>query len=188
MNTILHIKNMVCPRCIMAVRQCLVGLKLQPVSVELGTVVLTQNPDPQTLDELRTRLQALGFELLDNPRTQLVEQIKNIVIELVHYRKEPLKTNLSQYLSDRLHRDYSQLSKLFSETTGTTIEKYLIAQKIERTKELLVYDELSLNQIADQLGYSSAAYLSAQFKQVTGLTPSHFKQLKENKRKPLDKI
>lgn len=184
----LHIKNMVCPRCIMAVRQCLERLGLHPLSVELGTAVL-----PEPLDEDRRRLvakalQALGFELLDDPRARLVEQIKTAVIDLVHYRDSQPKANLSGYLSDHLHRDYSALSKLFSETTGTTIERYFIAQKIERAKELLVYDELTLNEIADRLGYSSAAYLSAQFKQVTGLTPSHFKRLKENKRRGLDEI
>ena len=168
----LHIKNMVCPRCIMAVRQCLERLGLHPLSVELGTAVL-----PEPLDEDRRRLvakalQALGFELLDDPRARLVEQIKTAVIDLVHYRDSQPKANLSGYLSDH----------------GTTIERYFIAQKIERAKELLVYDELTLNEIADRLGYSSAAYLSAQFKQVTGLTPSHFKRLKENKRRGLDEI
>lgn len=184
----LHIKNMVCPRCIMAVRGSLESLDLHPREVELGTAIL----DEELTDDLRRRiaqvLTPLGFELLDNPRSLLVEQIKNLVIDLVHYRPEPLRENLSTYLSGKLHRDYSLLSKLFSETTGTTIEKYFIAQKIERAKELLVYDELSLAEIADQLGYSNTAYLSTQFKQVTGLTPGHFKKLKENKRKGLNEV
>lgn len=187
-TNLLHIKNMVCPRCIMAVRQCLESLGLHPQSVELGTAVLTE---PLT-DELRRRiaetLTPLGFELIDDRRSQLIEQIKTTIIQLVHYRNEPIKVNLSDYLSSRLHREYSALSKLFSETTGITIEKYFIAQKIERAKELLVYDELTLNEIADLLGYSSAAYLSAQFKNVTGLTPSHFKRLKEHRRLSLDKL
>lgn len=187
-GNVLCIKNMVCPRCIMAVRQCLETLNLHPQSVELGMVLMEE---PLT-DELRHRigeaLAPLGFELLDKPGAQLVEQIKIILIDLVHYHNEPLKSNLSQYLADKLHRDYSSLSKLFSETTGTTIEKYFIAQKIERVKELIVYGELSLNEIADRLGYSSVAYLSSQFKSVTGLTPGYFKRLKENRRKALDEI
>ena len=184
----LHIKNMVCPRCIMAVRQCLERLGLRPLSVELGTAVLPEPLDEDCRHLVAEALQTLGFELLDDPRAWLVEQIKTAVIDLVHYRDGQPKANLSGYLSTKLHRDYSALSKLFSETTGTTIERYFIAQKIERAKELLVYDKLTLNEIADRLGYSSAAYLSAQFKQVTGLTPSHFKRLKENKRRGLDEI
>lgn len=184
----LHIKNMVCPRCIMAVRQCLENLGMPPQSVELGTAVLSEPMDEDKRRQVAEALQALGFELIDDRRSQLIEQIKTTVIDLVHYHDKRLKSNLSDYLSAKLHRDYSALSKLFSETTGTTIEKYFIAQKIERAKELLVYDELTLNEIADLLGYSSAAYLSTQFKQMTGLTPSHFKQLKENKRKSLDQV
>lgn len=184
----LHIKNMVCNRCIMVVKSQLETLGLHPISVELGIAVL---PDKIT-DEIRHRvkesLEPYGFELIDNRKTQLIEQIKSIIIELVHYNETGLKVNLSDYLASKLGRDYNSLSKLFSEVTNTTIEKYLIAQKIERAKELLVYGELSLNEIADKLNYSSAAYLSSQFKSVTGLTPSHFKQVKENKRKPLDEV
>lgn len=184
----LHIKNMVCPRCIMAVRQCLENLGMPPQSVELGTAVLSEPLDEDKRRQVAEALQALGFELIDDRRSQLIEQIKTTVIDLVHYHDKAPKSNLSDYLSAKLNREYSALSKLFSETTGTTIEKYFIAQKIERAKELLVYDELTLNEIADLLGYSSAAYLSTQFKQMTGLTPSHFKQLKENKRKSLDQV
>lgn len=184
----LRIKNMVCPRCIAAVRQCLSGLGVAPLVVELGEATVPAPLDDGLRRRIGEELEKLGFELLDNPRAKVVEQIKNAVVQLVHYREEPLSVNLSQYLSDHLHRDYSQLSKLFSETTGTTIEKYFIAQKIERAKELLVYGELTLTEIADRLGYSSAAYLSTQFKQVTGLTPSYFRRLKENERKGLDEI
>lgn len=187
-ESVLHIKNMVCPRCIMAVRQCLENLGLHPQSVELGTVLLEEPLTDELHHRIEKALAPLGFELLDNPRAQLVEQIKTLLIDWVHYHNEPPKSNLSQYLADQLHRDYSFLSKLFSETTGTTIEKYFIAQKIERAKELIVYGELSLNEIADKLGYSSVAYLSSQFKSVTGLTPSYFKKLKENRRKALDEI
>ena len=187
-GNVLHIKNMVCPRCIMAVTNCLEGLGVHPLSVELGSASLEEPLDEETRRRIKEALTPLGFELLDNPQAQLVEQVKTALIALVHYNKEPLRTNLSRYLADRLHTDYSSLSKLFSETTGTTIEKYFIAQKIERAKELIVYGELTLNEIADQLGYSSAAYLSSQFKSVTGLTPTHFKLLKENRRKALDEL
>lgn len=186
--TTLYIKNMVCNRCIMAVRSQLEDLGLQPVSVELGIVVLPGKLTEESYRAIKASLEPLGFELLDDKKSQLTEQIKDAIIQLVHYSDSNLKVNLSDYLVEKFHRDYGSMSKLFSETTQTTIEKYLIAQKIERAKELLVYGELSLNEIADQLNYSSAAYLSAQFKSVTGLTPSYFRKIKENKRKPLDKV
>ena len=184
----LHIKNMVCHRCILAVDHALRTLGLHPLSVELGIAVTAEELTPDLRLQVKAALEALEFELIDDRRSQLIEQIKTTVIDLVHYHDKAPKSNLSDYLSAKLNREYSALSKLFSETTGTTIEKYFIAQKLERAKELLVYDELTLNEIADLLGYSSAAYLSTQFKQVTGLTPSHFKQLKGNKRKSLDQV
>lgn len=187
-GTTLSIKNMVCPRCIMAVEQVLARLGLTPLHVELGKAVVRETPDEAMLARLRTELEALGFELLDDRRMQLIEQVRNAVIELVHYRDSELRTNLSDYLTARLHHDYSALSKLFSEVTGTTIEKYFIAQKIERVKELLVYDELSLGEIAARLNYSSTAHLSAQFKSVTGMTPTRFKQEKRNLRRTLDSV
>ena len=173
----LHIKNMVCNRCIMVVKSQLEQLGLHPLSVELGIAVLPDAVSDETYQRVKASLETFGVEL-----------IKDAIIELVHYDDNGLKTNLSDYLASKLHRDYSALSKLFSETTNTTIEKYLIAQKIERAKELLMYGELSLNEIADILNYSSVSYLSAQFKHVTGMTPSHFKKIKGNKRKPLDEI
>ena len=188
MTTTLYIKNMVCPRCIRAVTDCLTRQGLHPLSVELGIAVIQEEVDDTLRTRLRQDLEAEGFELLENPRTRLTEQIKDAIIQWVHYRQEAPPTNLSQYLSELLHKDYSTLSKLFSEETGNTIEKYTIAQKIERAKELLTYGELSLNEIADRLGYSSAAYLSSQFKQVTGLTPSAYKRAKEGKRKGLDEL
>ncbi|ADV43211.1 AraC family transcriptional regulator [Bacteroides helcogenes] len=187
-ENILHIKNMVCGRCIMAVKSRLEQLGLHPLSVELGIAVLPGKVTEEVHQAVKKSLEPLGFELIDDKRSQTIERIKDAVIELVHYNDNGLKVNLSDYLSDKLNRDYGSLSKLFSEITNTTIEKYLIAQKIERAKELLVYGELSLNEIADKLNYSSASYLSAQFKSVTGLTPSYFKKLKENKRKPLDEV
>lgn len=187
-GTTLYIKNMVCDRCIMVVRELLNQLGFTVQSVELGKAVVAEEPDAAQREKLRGELQALGFELLDDKRMQLVEQMRNAIIELVHYQQNQLKVNLSQFLSDKFHHDYSFLSKLFSEETGTTIEKYLIAQKIERVKELLMYGELSLSEIALTMNYSSVAHLSTQFKNVTGMTPSAFKQQKVQLRKPLDKV
>ncbi|MCR6504932.1 AraC family transcriptional regulator [Bacteroides sp. KH569_7] len=184
----LHIKNMVCNRCIMVVKSQLESLGLQPESVELGIAILPEKVTDKVYQTVKDALEPLGFELIDDKKSQMTELIKNAIIELVHYHDNKLKVNLSDYLASRFHRDYSTLSKFFSEATNTTIEKYLIAQKIERVKELLVYGELSLNEIADKLNYSSTAYLSSQFKNVTGLTPSHFKKMKENKRKSLDEV
>ncbi|WP_296124313.1 AraC family transcriptional regulator [uncultured Bacteroides sp.] len=184
----LHIKNMVCNRCIMVVKDLLKSLGLQPTSVELGIAVLPDKVTDEVYQAVKEALEPFGFELIDDRKSQVVEHIKDTIIELVHYNDNELKVNLSDYLASKFNRDYSALSKLFSEVTNTTIEKYLIAQKIERAKELLIYGELSLNEIADKLNYSSAAYLSSQFKSVTGLTPSHFKKIKENKRKPLDEV
>lgn len=187
-ENILHIKNMVCNRCIMVVEDQLKRLGLQPLSVELGVAILQTQVTDEVYHSVKEALEPFGFELMDDKKSQVIEQIKDAIIELVHYKDSDLKVNLSDHLASKLNRDYSSLSKLFSEVTNTTIEKYLIAQKIERAKELLVYGELSLNEIADKLNYSSAAYLSSQFKSVTGLTPSHFKKIKENKRKPLDEV
>ena len=133
-------------------------------------------------------LEAYGFELIDDKRMRIIEQIKVAVIELVHYNDNSSKTNLSDYLTDKCHHDYSFLSKLFSEVNGISIERYYIIQKIERIKELLVYDELSISEIADKLNYSSAAHLSTQFRNMTGISPSQFKRLKGHKLKPLDEV
>ena len=187
-GTTFYIKNMVCNRCIMAVEHVLARLCLTPLHVELGKAVVQEEPGEAMRARLRTELEKLGFELLDDRRMQLIEQVRTAIVELVHYRDNDLRVNLSDYLTSRLHHDYSALSRLFSEVTGTTIEKYFIAQKIERVKELLVYDELSLGEIADKLNYSSTAHLSAQFKSVTGMTPSRFKQEKRNLRRALDSI
>jgi len=184
----LYIKNMVCNRCIMVVKSELEKLDIQPLSVKLGDVVLSNSIDDKKKEELSQVLESLGFALIDDKRGRLIEQVKNSIIELVHYNDNDLKVNLSDYISEKLHHDYNYISNLFSEIEGTTIEKYFIAQKIEKVKELLVYDELTLNEIAFKLNYSSVAHLSSQFKKVTGLTPSHFKQIKTNKRKPLDEV
>ena len=186
--TTLFIKNMVCNRCIMVVQNELDKLGLAVKNIKLGEVTLDKEPTAEEKDKLDKALVLLGFELIDDKKSRIIEKIKNIIIELVHHQNNDAKTNLSDVLSSQLHHDYNYLSNLFSEIEGTTIEKYFIAQKIEKVKELLVYDELSLSEIAFRLNYSSVAYLSNQFKKVTGLTPSHFKQIKEDKRKPLDKV
>jgi AraC family transcriptional regulator len=185
----LYIKNMVCDRCILVVRQQLDQLGLQYKNVQLGEVELATPVTPDQLQRLQELLLGLGFELLDDKKSTLVEKIKNAIIQLIHGTDEAiLTTKLSVLLEEKMHVDYHYLTTLFSSIEGITIEKYAILQRIEKAKELLMYDELSLSEIADKLGYSSVQHLSQQFKKITGLTPSHFKQLKENKRTPLDKV
>lgn len=184
----LYIKNMVCNRCILVVQQELQKLGIDSSQVSLGEVETTAGIPGQQLEALRNNLGALGFELLDKSKQQLIEKVKNIIIQKVHHSAQEEQHNLSHILSQSLHKDYSYLSSLFSEVEGITIEKYVINQKIEKVKELIIYDELSLSEIAYKLGYSSVAHLSNQFKKVTGLTPTHFKQVGRNKRKPLDQI
>lgn len=168
----LYIKNMVCDRCIMAVRAVLTRCcGIEPLAVELGEVRLPRPLTEPEHETLRRELEDLGFELLEDRRQQLVARLRGAVIELVRHPEGVRRERLSDWLVRRLGHDYDSLSRLFSEVTGTTLEKYLIAQKIEYAKELLIYDELSLAEIADRLGYSSGAYLSAQFKSVTGMTP-----------------
>lgn len=184
----LYIKNMVCNRCILVVQQELQKLNIESCKVTLGKVETNAMLPKEKVAELSNNLAALGFELLDNSKQQLIEKIKNIIINEVHHSEEESPYNFSEILSKTLHKDYSYLSSLFSEVEGVTIEKYIIHQKIEKVKELIIYDELNLSEIAYKLGYSSVAHLSNQFKKVTGLTPSHFKQVGQNKRKPLDKV
>ena len=185
---ILFIKNMVCNRCIMVVQNELDKFDLEVKNIRLGEVILDKEPTTEEKDKLEKALILLGFEVIDDRKSLIIEKIKNIIIDLVHHQDNDTKKNLSDILSSKLHHDYNYLSNLFSEIEGTTIEKYFIAQKIEKVKELLVYDELSLSEIAFRLNYSSVAYLSNQFKKVTGLTTSYFKQIREDKRKPLDKV
>lgn len=188
-TTVLHIKNMVCPRCIKMVRQVLEHKGQEVMDIALGNVTLKGVLNNTQTESIAKALQEEGFVLLDDRKLQVVEGIKNIIVETVHYGElDELNENFSTLLSQRMQKDYHLLSKLFSEIENTTIEQYIIQQKIERVKELLVYNELTLSEIAYKLGYSSVAHLSGQFKKVTGLTPSQFKQLKEDKRTPLDKI
>ena len=186
--SILFIKNMVCNRCIMVVQNELEKLGLDFTNIKLGEVRLTKELSSNERNLLEEVLVPLGFEIIDDKKSRIIEKIKNIIIDLVHHQDNNTKNNLSDILSEKINHDYNYLSNLFSEVEGTTIEKYFIAQKVEKIKELLVYDELSLSEIAIRLNYSSVAYLSNQFKKVTGLTPSHFKQIREEKRKPLDKV
>lgn len=186
--TTLYIKNMVCDRCKAAVKNALQSLGLKPVSVELGIAYIEGEIDKDKTDEIRTTLCDLGFELLEDKQKQIIDRIKSEIIELVHYKDNKSDVNLSTHLSGKLATDYSTLSKLFSESTGMTIERYVILQKIERVKELLFYDEMSVSEIALKMNYSSTAYLSTQFKSVTGMTPSQFKAAGKKSLKQLDKV
>ena len=179
---------MVCNRCILVVQNELDKLGIVANNIKLGEITLKKDLTTKEREELENVLDPLGFQVIDDKKSRMIEKIKNVIIDLVHHQDNDAKTNLSDVLSDALHHDYNYLSNLFSDIEGTTIEKYFIAQKVEKIKELLVYDELSLSEIADRMNYSSVAYLSNQFKKVTGLTPSHFKQIREDKRKPLDKV
>lgn len=179
---------MVCGRCILVVKQELEKLGIPIKQVILGEVETIEDIPNDTIATLSKNLSALGFELLDSNKHQLIEKIKNTIVNQVHYSEGERVYNYSEILSKALLKDYSYLSNLFSEVEGITIEKYIIHQKIEKAKELIIYDELSLSEIAYRLGYSSVAHLSNQFKKVTGLTPTHFRQVGRNKRKPLDLV
>lgn len=185
-DTTLYIKNMVCDRCRMAVESTLTGMGLRPLSVELGVARVAGELAPGQRERLAMELGRLGFELLRDRQQQTIDRIRTAIIELVHYRGGLPGVNLSGYLARRLGSDYSALSKLFSETVGMTIERYYILQRVERAKELLFYGEMTLAEIARELNYSSAAYLSAQFKATTGMTPSQFKAMRGSGLKPID--
>jgi AraC family transcriptional regulator len=184
----LVIKNMVCPRCVSSVEQLLEKNNLQAKYVRLGEVELTKDPGKAKLEQLAEDLRQTGFELLDNQKTQLIEKIKNLLIQKVQSGNIEDHFSIAKYITDNIYKDYSSISRLFSEVEGVTIEQFFILQKIEKTKEWLTYDEQSLNQIAFNLGYSSTQHLSTQFKKVTGMTPSQFKQLGAEHRKPIDGI
>ncbi|MEH6308360.1 AraC family transcriptional regulator [Olivibacter sp. CPCC 100613] len=185
----LFVKNMVCNRCVIVVKQIFENMNLCVSSVSLGEVELEKQLSKEQFQILEDRLTAVGFELLDNKRHKLIEKVKTVLIERIHNVNEiNMKVNFSSFLQEQLAIDYNYLSTLFSQTEGLTIEQFIILQRIERAKELLVYNELTLSEIAYKLGYSSVQHLSTQFKKTTGLTPSHFKQIKEQRRKPLDKL
>ena len=179
---------MVCIRCKVVVKEVLTTLGIHYRSVDLGEVEVMEKISVEQHEQLKTALLGSGLELMDDKKSILIQKIKTVIIDLVHYSEEPLTINFSEYLSQKLNYDYTYLANLFSEVQGTTIEKFLIAHKIERVKELLVYNELNLTEIAYRMHYSSVAHLSSQFKKVTGLTPSHFKQLKNKRRSMLDEM
>ena len=185
----LYVKNMVCDRCIRIVKEEMERLDLDVRSIKLGEVVVAAKTRPD-VDRVRQALESNGFELIDDKRVRLIEQIKTLIINSVH-RGENEKASSAKYstmIANEVGYDYRYLSSLFSSIENVTIEKYIIHQKIERVKELLVYNELTLSEIAYRMGYSSVQHLSNQFKKVTGFTPSYFKSIKKNKRIPLDKV
>ncbi len=188
-NTVLHIKNMVCPRCVKTVREELQKLGYTVEHVELGLAEVKEAIDSAGIEKIDYILKENGFELLYDKKKFLVDKIKTTIIDIIHYGKEvPGYVKLSDFIARELGYDYSYLTTLFSSVTGTTIEKYIVRQKIEKAKELLTYDELSLTEISYQLDYSSVQHLSNQFKKVTGFTPSQYKKQKQNKRNSLDKV
>ena len=184
----LYVKNMVCSRCKMVVKSEFEKLGLHPFAVELGEVEIQEESIDLVEEKLVKNLKLLGFELLDDKKSIIIERIKTLIIELIYDKNNDLKTNLSDYLSEQLSQDYNTLSHLFSEVEGITVEKYFITQKVERIKELLTYDELTLSEITYQLNYSSVAHLSNQFKKITGFSPTYFKQLKDRKRLQIEDL
>ena len=179
---------MVCDRCKMAIKYELIKLGVKPISVDLGDVELNSELTETQYQKFSTTLKEYGFEMIDKSNARVIEKIKNIIIELVHRSDETMKINYSVYIEEKLKKKYNYLSNLFSEIEGITIEQFIIFQKIEKVKELLVYDELSLSEIAYKLGYSSVAYLSTQFKKTTGLNTTSFRSLKDKKRLSLDNL
>jgi len=188
-NLKLYVKNMVCDRCIMAVKAELIQLGFHPVSVQLGEVVIDEEAiDPKENELLKARLEKIGFEILEDKEKQTVEKIKAVIINLIHNHDNESSIKYSDYISDHIGREYHYLSKLFSDNEATTIEQYIIHQRIEKVKELLGYEELTLSEIAFKLGYSSVAALSSQFKKVLGITPTEYKKMINKSRITLDKV
>jgi AraC-like DNA-binding protein len=184
----LYIKYMVSLRCKLVVSQELNKLKLRYVIVDLGTVELLEEITPQQRELLRINLLCSGLELLDDKKSILIERIKNVVVEMIHHSEDLPVLNYSEFISNKLGYDYTYLANIFSEVQGTTIQQFIITHKIEKAKELLLYNELNLTEIAWKLHYSSVAHLSNQFKKITGLTPSFFKQLKQKRRLTLEDV
>lgn len=179
---------MVSNRCKLAVREELKKLGLHFIVVDLGEVEIMENISSEKRELLKRALLDSGLELTDDKKTILIEKIKNIVIEMIHHSEEIIKVNFSDYLSEKLGQNYTYLANMFSEVHGTTIEHFIISHKVERIKELMIYGEHTVTQIAWKMGYSSVAHLSSQFKKATGLSPSHFKQLKEKRRTSIEEI
>lgn len=179
---------MVSNRCKMVVKEILKKLGLHFIVVDLGEVEIMENINDGQRQQIKDALQSSGLKLMDDKRAVLIEKIKTIIIEMVHHSDENIKVNFSNFLSEKMNHDYTYLANLFSEVQGTTIEHFIISHKIERIKELIIYGELNISEIAWKMGYSSVAHLSNQFKKITGLTPSHFKQLKNKRRSPIEDI
>ena len=179
---------MVSNRCKIAVKEVLGKLGLHFIVVDLGEVEIMEDISASQREQMKMTLLESGLELMDDKKAILIERIKNAVVEMVHHSDEMIKTNFSDFLSKKLSLDYTYLANLFSEFQGTTIEQYIIAHKVERIKELIIYGELNITEIAWKMNYSSVAHLSNQFKKATGLTPSHFKKLKDKKRSPIEEI
>jgi AraC-like DNA-binding protein len=179
---------MVSLRCKMIVREELIKLGFRHLGIELGMVELLEDINKPERELLKTNLRKSGLELLDDKKSILIERIKNVIIEMVHYADELPKVNYSDYISEKLNYDYTYLSNVFSEVKGITIQQFIIIHKIERAKELLLYDELNLSEISYKLHYSSVAHLSNQFKKITGLTPTYYKKLKNKRNENLENI
>jgi len=179
---------MVSNRCKMVVKEELTKMGLHFIVVDLGEVEIMENISAEQREQLKNTLNKAGLELMDDKKAVLIEKIKNIIIEMVHYKDEMIKTNFSDYLSEKLNHDYTYMANLFSEVQGTSIEQFIISHKVERIKELIIYGELNITEIAWKMNYSSVAHLSNQFKKVTGLSPSHFKQMKDKRRSPIEEI
>ncbi len=180
---------MVSARCKMAVKEELKKLGLHFIVVDLGEVEIMETLSAEQREQLKTGLLNSGLELMDDKRAMLIEKIKNVIVEMVHHSSDEVrKVNFSDFLSEKLNHDYTYMANLFSEVQGTTIEQFIIAHKVERIKELIIYGELNITEIAWKMNYSSVAHLSNQFKKMTGLSPSHFKQLKDKKRSPIEEV
>jgi AraC-like DNA-binding protein len=179
---------MVSIRCKIVVKAALKKLGLHFIIVDLGEIEIMEELSDEKREELKAELKKSGLELMDDKRAIMIEKINNVIIEMIHYSEELPKMNYSDYISEKLHLDYTYLSNIYSEVKGITIQQFIILHKVERAKELLIYDELNLTEISYKLNYSSVAHLSNQFKKITGLTPTHFKQMKSKRRKPIEEI
>ncbi|WP_310556925.1 AraC family transcriptional regulator [Flavobacterium sp.] len=184
----LFIKYMVSNRCKMVVKEILKEMNLHFILVDLGEVDIMEDITLEQREILKSELQESGLELMDDKKSILIEKIKTIIIQMIHHTEEDIKINFSDYLSEKLHHNYNYLANLFSDIQGTTIEHFIISHKIERVKELMIYGELTITEIAYKMNYSSVAHLSTQFKKTTGLSPSHFKELKDKRRNPIEEI
>ncbi len=178
---LLYIKYMISLRCKLLVKEELLRMGLHYISIDLGVVEILEKLSDEQYEKLKVNLQKSGLELLDDKKSILIDKIKNVIIEMIHYSEEIPKVNYSDYISEKLHYDYTYLSNIFSEVKGMTIQQFIIIHKIEKVKELLLYGELNLTEISYRLHYSSVAHLSNQFKKVTGLSPSFYKQLKQKR-------